>query len=206
MKIKRYDIITTLLCLCAVLPPVFVYGELPQQVPLHFGMDGKPDSFAPKIFAVFALPVIMAICQFVCCVCSNAREKEGTIPKEMNMVVRTIIPILCITVQTAITMYCLNRYTDIFLIVNCIVGVMFIAIGNYLPKCRRNSIVGIKIPPTLKSDHVWEKTHRLAGFVMVIGGFSSLIVGFIGLPILTLVIFSIVVIVPVVYAFSIKDA
>jgi len=49
-------------------------------------------------------------------------------------------------------------------------GLMFAAIGNYLPKCRRNRTVGIKVTWTLASDENWNATHRFAGKVWVIGG------------------------------------
>lgn len=47
---------------------------------------------------------------------------------------------------------------------------MFAAIGNYLPKCRPNRTVGIRISWTLGSEENWIATHRFAGKVWVIGG------------------------------------
>ena len=49
-------------------------------------------------------------------------------------------------------------------------GLMFAAIGNYLPKCRPNRTVGIRISWTLGSEENWIATHRFAGKVWVIGG------------------------------------
>lgn len=42
-------------------------------------------------------------------------------------------------------------------------GLMFMAIGNYLPKVRMNSTMGIKIPWTYTSDANWNATHRFGG-------------------------------------------
>ena len=42
-------------------------------------------------------------------------------------------------------------------------AVMFLLIGNYLPKVQSNFYMGIKTPWTLSSDEVWRKTHRLGG-------------------------------------------
>ena len=49
-------------------------------------------------------------------------------------------------------------------------GLMFAAIGNYLPKCRPNRTVGIRVSWTLGSEENWIATHRFAGKVWVIGG------------------------------------
>lgn len=54
-------------------------------------------------------------------------------------------------------------------------GLMFIAIGNYLPKCRRNYTVGIKVRWALASDENWNATHRFAGKVWVIGGLAVML-------------------------------
>ena len=54
-------------------------------------------------------------------------------------------------------------------------GLMFAAIGNYLPKCRRNRTVGIKVIWTLASDENWNATHRFAGKVWFIGGVAVML-------------------------------
>ena len=51
-----------------------------------------------------------------------------------------------------------------------LIGVVFIIIGNYMPKCRPNRTIGIKIKWTLANEENWERTHRLAGKVWVIAG------------------------------------
>lgn len=54
-------------------------------------------------------------------------------------------------------------------------GLMFAAIGNYLPKCRPNRTVGIRISWTLGSEENWIATHRFAGKVWVIGGLAMVL-------------------------------
>jgi uncharacterized membrane protein len=57
------------------------------------------------------------------------------------------------------------------------IGVLFIVIGNLLPRARPNWFVGIRTPWTLSSDRVWEKTHRFGGQVFVGGGILMLLSG-----------------------------
>lgn len=59
-----------------------------------------------------------------------------------------------------------------------ILGVSFMLIGNYLPKCRRNNTIGIRLPWTLGSDENWNKTHRLAGKLWLAGGLVIMLSGF----------------------------
>ncbi len=54
------------------------------------------------------------------------------------------------------------------------IGLLFIVIGNYLPKTRFNYVMGIRSPWTLSSEEVWDKTHRLAGPLHVLLGLGVL--------------------------------
>lgn len=53
-------------------------------------------------------------------------------------------------------------------------GVMFAVIGNYMPKTKMNSTMGIKVPWAYSSEENWAATHRFAGKVWVIGGLLML--------------------------------
>jgi uncharacterized membrane protein len=56
-------------------------------------------------------------------------------------------------------------------------GLLFIIIGNYLPKVRQNNTIGIKIRWTLANEENWNRTHRLAGYLWMICGILILILG-----------------------------
>ncbi|MEW5931420.1 MAG: SdpI family protein [Gemmatimonadota bacterium] len=51
-----------------------------------------------------------------------------------------------------------------------LLGLLFVALGNYLPRVRPNWFVGVRTPWTLSSDAVWRDTHRLAGWTFVAAG------------------------------------
>lgn len=57
-----------------------------------------------------------------------------------------------------------------------IIGVMFIWLGNYMPKLKQNYTIGIKVPWTLNSEENWNMTHRMAGKVYVVAGVISIII------------------------------
>lgn len=59
-----------------------------------------------------------------------------------------------------------------------LMGVIFLVTGNYLPKCRQNYTIGIKLPWTLDDEENWNYTHRLAGKLWMIGGVLIILLGF----------------------------
>ena len=55
-------------------------------------------------------------------------------------------------------------------VMNILLAVVFLVVGNYLPKCKMNAYIGIKLPWTYSSEENWRRTHRLGGFVWVAAG------------------------------------
>ena len=53
-------------------------------------------------------------------------------------------------------------------------GLLFILLGNYMPKFRQNSFMGIRVKWTLENEANWNATHRFGGKVWVAGGFACL--------------------------------
>jgi uncharacterized membrane protein len=60
-----------------------------------------------------------------------------------------------------------------------LIGLLFIFLGNLLPKAPRNFFIGIKTPWTLANEDVWFRTHRLGGKLFVISGLIMVIKGFV---------------------------
>ncbi|MDK6729488.1 SdpI family protein, partial [Aerococcus urinae] len=82
-------------------------------------------------------------------------------------------------------------------------GVLFIAIGNYMPKTRRNYTVGIRLPWTLDNDDNWIKTHRLAGKIWVIGGLIIFFNSFVQIAVTFVLVFTLIImiVVPMIYSY-----
>ena len=81
-------------------------------------------------------------------------------------------------------------------------GLLFIAIGNYLPKTKQSYTMGIKLPWTLASEENWNRTHRLAGFLWVLCGLFFIVTSFTGWSLAAFLIPIIVmVLVPAVYSY-----
>ena len=98
------------------------------------------------------------------------------------------MPIISIFLAGMIYSQALGMKLDPKLFVMPLCGVIFMIIGNYLPKCSQNVTMGIKISWTLKNEENWYATHRFAGKVWMIGGFVMMCAMFLPTP-LSLIIF-----------------
>ena len=85
-----------------------------------------------------------------------------------------------------------------------LLGLMFIVIGNYLPKCKQSYTMGIKLPWTLNDEENWNRTHRLGGKLWVACGLIFIVSMFLPnkfMVAITLVVITIAVLVPTVYSY-----
>ena len=82
------------------------------------------------------------------------------------------------------------------------IGIVFTIIGNYLPKCKQNYTIGIKIPWTLNSEENWNKTHRFAGKLWTVCGLAMILTGFFGGFWVSLPIVLLMVLAPFLYSYS----
>ena len=80
---------------------------------------------------------------------------------------------------------------------------LFVAIGNYLPKCKQNYTMGIKLPWTLADENNWNRTHRFAGPIWVVCGLVIMLCGLIGGAFLWVMVAAFVVMIaaPTVYSY-----
>lgn len=69
--------------------------------------------------------------------------------------------------------------TPQFQMILILIGLLFIFVGNILPKTPPNFFVGIRTPWTLSNEDSWQKTHRLGGKMFVLSGLIFIFKGFV---------------------------
>ena len=131
---KRIFLITSIVCLLPVLLGISIWNKLPDEMAIHFNIYGEPDNFASKGFVVFGLPIMMVLLQAFCCFINDINASKHGDRKKFETVTKWIIPCLTVILQVITLGYGLGWNLDIRRIVPFIVGVMFLVIGNYLPK------------------------------------------------------------------------
>ena len=57
-------------------------------------------------------------------------------------------------------------------------GLLFMVIGNYLPKVKQNNTIGIRVIWTLQDEENWNATHRFSGKLWMASGILCMLCGF----------------------------
>lgn len=175
-KIDRTMIITTIVCLLPIVLSAAFYDRLPAQIATHWNAAGEPDDYSSKAFAAFGLPLMMAALNLFVHFMINNDPKQRNIAKTLKLMAKWMLPIMTVVLMPITLLIAVGHDIRVEQVVPVFVSILFIFIGNYLPKCRQNYTAGIRLPWTLNSEANWNKTHHLAGFVWVIGGIAMALV------------------------------
>ena len=177
---KKTLIITTLVNLIPIIVGLLIWDKLPDTIATHFGMDGTPNGWSSKAFTVFGIPLFLTFGHLLCIGITSQDPKYDNMSDKLFGLVLWMIPAISILLMVTCYGYSLGWELNMSKYGCVILGVMFMIIGNYLPKCKQNYTIGIKIPWTLNSEENWNKTHRFAGWLWTICGLVIMLTGFFG--------------------------
>ena len=177
---KKTIILTTILCLLPIVAGVILWDKLPDRMAIHFNAANEPDGWASKPFAVLGMPAIIAAIHLACLFITAQDPKKQNITGVMKTLMLWICPFISWLCAGMTIGYALESVRNIGVVVCVFLGILFMVIGNYLPKCLPSYTVGIKLPWTLHDEGNWRYTHRIGGFCFTIAGLIVLVSAFFG--------------------------
>ena len=153
-------VISVIATLLPIIIGLALWNKLPDELPVHWGIKGNVDRLATKAEGIFIMPCLCAIIQIGVLIKLYIDPRKEQIHHKP-----VLIYIIALGGKVSMTMA-----------VFFIIGVMFIGLGNYMPKLKQNYTIGIKVPWTLNSEENWNMTHRMAGKLYVVAGVISIII------------------------------
>lgn len=169
-KHKVAVIVSSLAILFPILVEMLFWKLLPEAVSGSWGKAGQLGGFSLTPSSVFYRCFSLLGAHWLCIfITANDPGNQGRNWKPISLVlwIMPILSNLCCAIGLALAMGVRVSVSGIMV---AAIGLMFIAIGNYLPKCRQNYTIGIKVPWTYASEENWNATHRFGGRVWVVGG------------------------------------
>ena len=138
--------------------------------------DNFPADMMPSRFMTVCLPPLSILAGHWLCALITSLDSGN---KNRNRKVQTLV----LWIMPVISWFCSGLMYALYLGLEVsaagwtlgLMGVIFTAIGNYLPKTKMNHTIGIKVSWAYSSEENWNATHRFAGKVWVIGGIVMLL-------------------------------
>ena len=179
------------LCLFVTL---LVLRELPAEIPAHYDFAGNVTRFGSK-YELLILPVILLLVSFGSrflllhfhrkaeqAESDKERQAAAANAKVLGMVILSQTVILsCIQgLLLYNTVLALRRESFLSTVageklMTVLCGTLLLVLGDILPKCRRNGMVGFRLSWTKYNDLTWQKSNRFAGRMLVAAGVLGIV-------------------------------
>lgn len=166
-----WQILTLVALVLPSLYLLYAWPSLPEQVPTHFGLDGRPNGFTNRAnmwLVTTALPVgLAALLTALPHFDPKRRFDNSTVnfQKLRLALVALTSALACYSLYIA-----LHPGADNGRGLLVVLGLFFAFLGNYLTTVQPNYFVGIRTPWTLESPAVWARTHRVGGILFFVAG------------------------------------
>lgn len=179
------------LCLFVTL---LVLRELPAEIPAHYDFAGNVTRYGSK-YELLILPVILLSVSFgsrflLLHFHREAEQAESDKEKQAAAANAKVLGMVILS-QTVIlsciqglllynTVLALRRESFLSTVageklMTVLCGALLLMLGDILPKCRRNGMVGFRLSWTKYNDLTWQKSNRFAGMMLVAAGALGII-------------------------------
>ncbi len=184
MNTRPLAIVSLLVMAALVTFAFFTAGRLPDgtMLPIHWNAAGEPDDFAPALYALLIPAGMVAFITALFSLIPRLEPLQDKLEGSAPVLRASWIGMLFLSVLIAMTIG-LPAY-GISMPINTIlvgVGVLFVVLGNALPKSRPGFFVGIRTPWAIIDTDNWIATHRLGGRLFMLAGLAILVAGIIPL-------------------------
>jgi immunity protein, SdpI family len=199
---RFYWLIALGLIVAAFVASLALYGALPERIPIHWGIDGKPDRFGDKTWAIFLSPMIMIGMLALFAVLPFLSPRPFDLEKSRSTYLFVVVVVMGFLafVHGLTLLATLRPSTQIPRLIVAGTCLFFMILGNVMGKMRPNLYMGIRTPWTLASERVWTDTHRLGAWMFVAGGLIGFVTSLLGWIIITIALITVAAFVPVGYS------
>lgn len=156
------------------------YPLLPDSIPMHINWEGVIDRYGNKMEA-WLIPLSAfpgALIPYGAAMWDPKGMKEKTASNEKMCLLLGCMTALVFVIIDGVFLF-MGLYhdaehlvfPDILTLVSLTFGVGNMIVGNLLPKCRRNGVIGCRTVFSVKDDETWRLSQRGAGWIsMACGG------------------------------------
>lgn len=167
---------------------------LPDVIPIHWGLYGEPNGFADKFSGILGLPVVITLVMVLMIVLPRFNSVEFSLDAFRDIYAMLIFATIALifSIEAMVIVSALGVGLPVVTIISLLIGFLFIAMGGLMPHIGRNTTMGIRLPWTLASEEVWNRTHEYGGRVFMAAGvlvvLGSLIAGIWAMALMLVVI------------------
>ncbi len=156
------------------------WSHLPARMAVHWNASFQVDRWGSRLGSAGLFPVLAFGFWLLIPLLRRIdprREHYERFDATFWIIVNLLVLMLA-AMEVAVVGFNLGWPVDMQRVVLTMMGLLFVALGNYMPRVRSNWWMGIRTPWTMSSERVWRETHRLGGRTFVLGGVVTIVAAF----------------------------
>jgi uncharacterized membrane protein len=160
---------------------VIAYPRLPEQVASHWNWRGQVNNWQSRGQAAVFLPMLALVMWGVMRALPSIDPRRANYSKfqpTYDFMIGAMLAAMA-SIHLALLGSAMGAPVSIHRVIPIAIGMMLVAIGNQLPRARSNWWFGIRTPWTLSNERVWERTHRVGGYLMMASGLVMIVAAFV---------------------------
>lgn len=175
MKSKKAIVLMWLFSLLPFALVAIAWPHLPERIPTHWGINGQVDAYSSPsmlwLLCAINLPLAAGL-QFLPRLDPRKENYEKFQPYyDLFGPLVPLILLCCIALTLSESLW--PGRINVARTIGLMIGVLFIVLGNMMGKIKSNWFVGFRTPWALSDPDVWNKTHRLGGWVFFLSGLAA---------------------------------
>ena len=154
----------------------FILSSVVILIPMLFPLLGTNENLFKASFDGFYLiiPPVMLLFHVLLMLFEAKQQQKIPQNEKINNLIFWIVPVMTLYISAIMLAISNGIEFNVSFIIAPLLGIMFIVMGNYMPKSRQNRTFGIKIKWTLENEENWNATHRFAGKLWMVLGIVML--------------------------------
>lgn len=177
MKSKKAIVLMWLFSLLPFVLVALAWPHLPEKVPTHWGLNGQVDAYSSPatlwLMCAINLPLSAGL-QFLPRL-DPKRENYDKFQSRYDFFGPLVPLILLVCTALTLSESLWPGRINVSRTIGLMMGVLFIVLGNMMGKIKTNWFMGFRTPWALSDPDVWNKTHRLGGWVFFFSGLSAVV-------------------------------
>jgi uncharacterized membrane protein len=174
---RKLDVISVVVIAGTLAITAALYARLPARIPIHFDIHGRADGFAAREIGAWLLPLFAVVTAIVIRFAPRLMRRDWRQRMEGSptAAVVLIITVMMCALHLVVLRLAIAPETDAAPLLAVVLGVTWFALGQLMPRTRRNPLIGVRTRWTMASDENWARTHRVAGLAFTVGGLVAII-------------------------------
>jgi|GEM_PF-2457417 len=161
ITMEAHRIATLIIIAASLFTAVLIYPAAPEMIPIHWNPGGEPDAWSDPAYGLAVIPVILIAAAFIFGALLTYIGSGDTKTRRATGWFIVMVLALLFGIQIFQGLTVLGYPLDPALFFPILFALFYLGLSILLPRAtKRNRMMGIRTPWTMRSEEVWVRTHQ----------------------------------------------